>query len=355
VNPTSVTGGQSATGIVTLASAAPAGGVAVDLSSQLPGTASVPASVTVPPGATSASFTITTFPPSGTTSVSLAASLNGTFQFTTLTVTQASAGGGAPGFFSPSGQASDTGGDGNGFDANPTNSYGDDAAFAADMNSGTSTGTSCTDSGKDRHRFYDFGFAVPAGSSIAGIELRLDARADSTSGTPRMCVQLSWNGGVSWTAAKTTSTLGTSMNTFTLGGAADTWGRAWTAADLSDPNFRVRVIDVASSTARDFFLEWISVKPYTGTGGSQPPPGVATLSVSATGRSGERVTSTPVGINVPVGSTGTASFTTGTTITLAVSNGRDAIWSGACSSGGSKQKTCAFTFNGAANVTANVQ
>jgi hypothetical protein len=56
-----------------------------------------------------------------------------------------------------------------------------------------------------------------------------------------------------------------------------------------------------------------------------------------------------------VGGTGSASFTTGTAITLSVSNGRDAIWSGACSSGGSKTKTCTFTLNAAASVTANVQ
>jgi hypothetical protein len=40
---------------------------------------------------------------------------------------------------------------------------------------------------------------------------------------------------------------------------------------------------------------------------------------------------------------------------LSVSNGRDAIWSGACSSAGSKRKTCTFTLNGAASVSANVQ
>jgi hypothetical protein len=79
------------------------------------------------------------------------------------------------------------------------------------------------------------------------------------------------------------------------------------------------------------------------------------VTVTATGRSGERVTSTPVGINVLVGSTGSASFTTGTSITLTVSNGRTAIWSGACSSGGSKTKSCQFTLTANASVTANVQ
>jgi hypothetical protein len=89
-----------------------------------------------------------------------------------------------------------------------------------------------------------------------------------------------------------------------------------------------------------------------------PPPPPATqakLTASVTGRSGERVTSNPAGLNVAVGSSGSASFATGTVITLSVSTGRDAIWSGACSSGGSKAKTCRFTLNGNASVAANVQ
>jgi len=87
-----------------------------------------------------------------------------------------------------------------------------------------------------------------------------------------------------------------------------------------------------------------------------PPPGqTATLTVSATGRSGEHVTSSPAGINVAVGSSGSGSFATGTSITLSASDGRDTIWSGACSSGGNKTKTCTFTITGTASVTANVQ
>jgi hypothetical protein len=81
----------------------------------------------------------------------------------------------------------------------------------------------------------------------------------------------------------------------------------------------------------------------------------ATLTVTASGRSGQRVTSSPAGINVSVGNSGSASFATGTAITLTVSNGRDAIWSGACSSGGSKRRSCTFTLNANASVTANVQ
>jgi hypothetical protein len=86
-----------------------------------------------------------------------------------------------------------------------------------------------------------------------------------------------------------------------------------------------------------------------------PQPQTATLTVTATGRSGERVMSTPAGIDVPVGSSGSASFTVGTAITLRATNERDVIWSGACSSGGNKTKTCTFTLTGNATVTANVQ
>jgi hypothetical protein len=86
-----------------------------------------------------------------------------------------------------------------------------------------------------------------------------------------------------------------------------------------------------------------------------PQGQAATLTVTAMGRSGERVVSNPAGISVSVGSTGSSSFTTGTSITLSVSNGRDALWSGACSSGGDKRRTCTFTVNSNAMVTANVQ
>jgi hypothetical protein len=101
---------------------------------------------------------------------------------------------------------------------------------------------------------------VPGGATINGIEVRLDARADSTAGSPRICVQLSWDGGASWTSALQTGTLTTSEATYTLGGAANTWGRAWGSADLSNANFRVRVINVASNTSRDFSLDWVAVR-----------------------------------------------------------------------------------------------
>ena len=164
------------------------------------------------------------------------------------------------GFHGPSANAADTGGDGNGYEVSPANAYADDGLFAQDINSGTGTGTSCTGTSKDKHRFYNYSFAIPTGAAIRGIEVRLDAKVDSALNSPRLCVQLSWNGGASWTAAKSTATLTTAEATYLLGNAIDTWGRTWISSDFSNTNFRVRIIDVASSTARDFSLDWVAVQ-----------------------------------------------------------------------------------------------
>ncbi len=61
VSPSSVTGGDSSTGTVTLSAAPGTGGVTVALNSSNTSVATAPASVTVPSGATSATFTISTY------------------------------------------------------------------------------------------------------------------------------------------------------------------------------------------------------------------------------------------------------------------------------------------------------
>ena len=80
VSPTTVNAGATATGTVTIPSPAPAGGVFVNLSSRQPGSASIPPNVTVPQGATSVSFPITTFVgfPNSTTCVRLIATTSNT-------------------------------------------------------------------------------------------------------------------------------------------------------------------------------------------------------------------------------------------------------------------------------------
>jgi hypothetical protein len=83
LNPANVIGGQSSTGTVTLSAPAPAGGAQVFLSSSN-GAARVPTSVTIPPGATSATFTVNTSPVLISTSATISATYNGSNRTATL-------------------------------------------------------------------------------------------------------------------------------------------------------------------------------------------------------------------------------------------------------------------------------
>jgi hypothetical protein len=84
LSPSSVTGGQTSTGTVTLNGAAPAGGAEVALSSDS-ATATVPPSVNIPAGSSSGTFTVSTASVTTPTSASITASYNGT-QSATLSI-----------------------------------------------------------------------------------------------------------------------------------------------------------------------------------------------------------------------------------------------------------------------------
>lgn len=150
-------------------------------------------------------------------------------------------------------------GDNNGYEGSPANAYAADGIFATDTNSGTNTNTSCTNNGKDKHLFYNYNFNISSLTAVNGIEVKLDARVNSTTNAPKICVQISWDGGTTWTTAKSTPTLTTTNATYILGTSTDTWGRTWTINNFSNTNFRVRVIDVAGSSARTFSLDSIAV------------------------------------------------------------------------------------------------
>lgn len=277
LNPSSVTGGVSSTGTVTLRSAAPNGNAVVSLESSNTVLATVPFSVVVPSGRTSATFTVNTAQVTAVSTVVISATYENVTQSATLTLNPAGT----------SGPTLST------MSVNPTNVAG----------GGSATGS------------VSLSAPAPGGGAVVSL-------SDNSSATTVPASVTVAAGATSATFAVTT----TSVTTSTTATISAAWGGVTRTASLT--------VDPAAA----------------------PPPGQAvTLSVSATGRSGERVTSTPTGINVAVGSSGSASFTTGTSIRLSVSNGRDAIWSGACSSGGNKTKSCTFTITGAASVTVNVR
>jgi hypothetical protein len=85
LNPASVRGSDPSQGTATLSGPAPAGGAVVVLSSDNPSAVTVPLSVTVPAGATSATFTVTTAQVTTYTTVSVTGTL-GTSRSATLVV-----------------------------------------------------------------------------------------------------------------------------------------------------------------------------------------------------------------------------------------------------------------------------
>jgi len=165
------------------------------------------------------------------------------------------------GFRDCSAQAADSGGDGNGYQGNPAYACAVDGLVATDVNSGSGTSTLCTATTKDRHRFSAFGLGVPAtAAAVLGITIDVNLGIDRVSGTNRVCAQLSWDGGSSWTTTQSVTITSTALTEYTLGGPALLWGRVWTPTELSDANFRVRLINVSSNNARDFFLDAVEVQ-----------------------------------------------------------------------------------------------
>ncbi len=59
---------------------------------------------------------------------------------------------------------------GNGFETSPTNAFADDGSGATDKDRGTNAATSCSDSGKDRHQYYNCNVSIPGGATIDGID-----------------------------------------------------------------------------------------------------------------------------------------------------------------------------------------
>jgi hypothetical protein len=177
----------------------------------------------------------------------------------TATPTSTPSSGNSTGWVSPTRQAAVSSGDGNGYELNAANVFSNDGLFAMDVDSGTTTAITCGDTGKDKHKFLTYNLAVPAGAAVQGIELRLDARADSAAGTPVICASLSWNSGSSWTAWRSTTALGTAETSYILGGPADLWSHPWLPSELTGTALQVRLADVSNDPARDFSLDWAAI------------------------------------------------------------------------------------------------
>lgn len=131
---------------------------------------------------------------------------------------------------------------------NPTYAYYDDTLWAS-----ASPG--------NVHVYWGYSIAIPPGASVTGIEVRLDAWR-WPSGVPFdafLDVQLSWDGGASWTPRYTAGPLAGYEQSWILGGPNDGWGRSWSASDFQPDRFRVRL---TAREGRETRLDWVAVRVY---------------------------------------------------------------------------------------------
>lgn len=115
------------------------------------------------------------------------------------------------------------------------------------------------------HRYWSYAVFIPAGSTILGIELRLDAW--KTGGPAAyLYAELSWDGGNSWTTTGyRTGALGTTEATYILGGPTDKWGRSWNPSEFGTGLFCVR-LRAQCGAAHRIRLDWVAVRVHYSTG-----------------------------------------------------------------------------------------
>jgi hypothetical protein len=105
----------------------------------------------------------------------------------------------------------------------------------------------------------NFGFTIPVGAVINGIELEIKRYASISTGTRNgrdNVVRLVKNGTPTGTNYAIAGTYGISPSTITYGSSTDLWGTTWTAADINNTNFGAVfsvTIDPSATVYVDFF------------------------------------------------------------------------------------------------------
>ena len=110
--------------------------------------------------------------------------------------------------------------------------------------------------------YWGYDFEFEPGVQVVGVEVRLDWHSTVILDTS-MDVELSWDGGSSWTPAKSDAATLLEHTTI-LGGSDDIWGHAWNGGEFSDANFRVRLTCNVEGLliTNIIYLDWVAVRVY---------------------------------------------------------------------------------------------
>ena len=119
---------------------------------------------------------------------------------------------------------------------NPSNAGASDNAYA----------TLAANGNPGRLDGYNLGFAIPAGASIDGIVVEVEIKISTGSDTLDANLAADLPGGSGFASTKFAS-YNTTEGYKTFGSSSDTWGRAWTAAEINSSNFGAFVAPEAAS------------------------------------------------------------------------------------------------------------
>jgi len=110
---------------------------------------------------------------------------------------------------------------------------------------------------------FDLASIVPATATGISFSVEVEGFVDNDGGNDFWDIELSWDGGTSYTSTTNTGVddeNDTNYYSPTTSTSCSTFGRTWTVSELSDANFRARVLAVPSSAADDMEIDRIRVR-----------------------------------------------------------------------------------------------
>lgn len=113
---------------------------------------------------------------------------------------------------------------------------------------------------------------VPAGSTIDGIEVRVQALFIFSAPDFDRVRLVDEDGTIGATDRSAGETLTDSLVDYDFGGAADLWGDSWSDTDVIDVDFGTVVSFVRAGSSAVSRVDFIAVKVYYTEGGGGPPP-----------------------------------------------------------------------------------
>ncbi|HUJ79293.1 MAG TPA: LamG-like jellyroll fold domain-containing protein [Nitrospiria bacterium] len=171
---------------------------------------------------------------------------------------------------------------------NPNNAFASDDAYATTTNS------------TNAHEDYgSFNFSGLTNQVIDGILVQAEAHVSSTAALAQYTVQLSWDGGTSWTTAKAAFQQDTTDRVESYGGA-DGWSHAFVPTELTGTCgvvscFQVRIQNSFASGTNDAFVDHVTAQVFYHTPGGAGPDAVSYTNVTESalnnlgGRTGQQI------------------------------------------------------------------